>query len=107
MVTVTLPDGKTDRVPESELAKSYLRVRDYTQKTMALAEERKAAQAEHEQVRTERAQYAQLLPALVEQYQQLVSPLIDWDRLFQENPAEYVRQQAIHRDLTERTEAAK
>jgi hypothetical protein len=107
MVTVTLPDGKTDRVPESELAKSYLRVRDYTQKTMALAEERKAAQAEYEQVRTERAQYAQLLPALVEQYQQLVSPPIDWDRLFQENPAEYVRQQAIHRDLTERTEAAK
>lgn len=107
MVTVTLPDGTTDRVPESELAKSYLRVRDYTQKTMHVAEERKALESERQAVQTERAQYAQLLPALVEQYQQLASPPIDWDRLYAENPAEYVRQQAIRRDLQERTEAAK
>ena len=107
MVTVKLPDGTTGRVPESELANSYLRVRDYTQKTMQLAEERKTVHAEYEQVKTERAQYAQLLPALVEQYQQLASPPIDWDRLYAENPAEYVRQQAIRRDLAERTEAAK
>lgn len=107
MVTVTLPDGTTGRVPESELAKSFLRVRDYTQKTMALSEERRAFEGERQAVQTERAQYAQLLPALVEQYQQLASPQIDWDRLYQENPAEYVRQQAIHRDLEQRTEAAK
>jgi uncharacterized membrane-anchored protein YhcB (DUF1043 family) len=107
MVTVKLPDGTTGKVPESELANSFLRVRDYTQKTMALSEERKSFEVERQQVQTERAQYAQLLPALVEQYQQLASPPIDWDRLYQENPAEYVRQQAIRRDLQERTEAAK
>ena len=106
-VTVKLPDGTTQRVTESELRNSYLRVRDYTQKTMALAQDRKGFEAEREQVKLERAQYAQLLPALVEQYQQLVNPAVDWDRLFQENPAEYVRQQAIRRDLADRTEAAK
>src|SRR6187551_2733277 len=86
MVTVKLPDGTTGKVPESELANSFLRVRDYTQKTMALSEERKSFEVERQQVQTERAQYAQLLPALVEQYQQLASPPIDWDRLYQENP---------------------
>jgi len=104
--TVKLPDGKTEQVPEEELVRGYQRTRDYTQKTMVLAEARKALEQHYEAVRTERQQYAQLLPALVEQYKQLAAPEIDWERLYHDNPAEYVRQQAIRRDLQDRQNAA-
>ena len=89
--TVKLPDSKTEQVPEEALVRGYQRTRDYTQKTMVLAEARKALEQHYEAVRTERQQYAQLLPALVEQYKQLAAPEIDWERLYHDNPAEYVR----------------
>ena len=38
-------DGKEEQVPESELLAGYQRQRDYTQKTQALASERKAIAA--------------------------------------------------------------
>ena len=47
-------DGEEVEVPEDELLKGYSRTQDYTRKTQQLAEQRKAAESEFEQVRKER-----------------------------------------------------
>ena len=94
-------DGKDVAVSLDELQKGYSRTEDYTRKTQALAQERKTAQAELEQVRTERAQYAQLLGALQEQLQQSQQPL-DMDRLREEDPIEWVRQREMQRENNEK-----
>lgn len=57
-------DGKEEQVPESELLAGYQRQRDYTQKTQALASERKAIAQEQAQLRQQRSEYAELLPKL-------------------------------------------
>ena len=90
-------DGKDVEVTLEELQKGYSRTEDYTRKTQALAQERKAAQAELESVRTERAQYAQLLNALQTQLQETQQPNVDMDRLYQEDPIEWVRQRELQR----------
>jgi hypothetical protein len=79
-------DGKEVEVSLEELQKGYSRTEDYTRKTQALAQERKAAQAELESVRTERAQYSQLLTALQAQLQDAQQPNVDMDRLYNEDP---------------------
>jgi hypothetical protein len=89
-------DGKDVEVSLEELQKGYSRTEDYTRKTQALAQERKAAQAEFETVRAERAQYAQLLGALQQQLQQ-AEPQVDMERLYQEDPIEWVRQRELQR----------
>lgn len=94
-------DGKDVAVSLDELQKGYSRTEDYTRKTQALAQERKSAQAELAQVRTERAQYAQLLGALQEQLQQSQQPL-DMDRLREEDPIEWVRQREMQRENNEK-----
>lgn len=73
-------------VPVEELKKGYLRQQDYTRKTMALAEERKALEAEVQSVQVERAQYAQLLPVLAQQLQAGFEKEPDWDTLFAQDP---------------------
>jgi hypothetical protein len=99
-------DGKTEQVPESELVKGYQRQRDYTQKTMALSESYRQFAAHEQAVRTERAQYAELIPALMQQIQQLQTPNIDWDRLYNENPHAYVREFAKQQEIQARQQAA-
>ena len=90
-------DGKEVEVSLEELQKGYSRTEDYTRKTQALAQERKAAQAELESVRTERAQYSQLLTALQAQLQEAQQPNVDMDRLYNEDPIEWVRQRELQR----------
>jgi hypothetical protein len=104
MLTVTV-DGRQQRVPEREVIDGYLRTVDYTRKTQALAQERRGFEQEKQSVQRERAQYAELLPKLTEQLQTFTQPNIDWDRLFQESPAEYVRQQALKREAEDRLQA--
>ena len=94
-------DGKDVAVSLDELQKGYSRTEDYTRKTQALAQERKTAQAELEQVRTERSQYAQLLGALQEQLQQ-PQQSVDMDRLRDEDPIEWVRQREMQRENNEK-----
>jgi hypothetical protein len=84
-------DGTEVEVPASELVKGYQRQQDYTQKTMALAEERKALTQEFEQARTERVQYLQGLQALEHQLTALQPQRPDFDRLYAENPVEAAR----------------
>jgi hypothetical protein len=84
-------DGTEVEVPVSELVKGYQRQQDYTQKTMALAEERKTLTQEFEAARAERVQYLQGLQALEQNLSALQPQRPDFDRLFQENPIEAAR----------------
>ena len=98
-------DGKEVEVTLDELQKGYSRTQDYTRKTQQIAEVRKQHEAELQAVRAEREQYAQLLGALESQVQQVAQPNIDWDRLYQEDPIEWVRQREVMRDNQEKAAA--
>lgn len=84
-------DGEEVEVTLAELRNGYSRTADYTRKATALANERKALQAEVETIRNERAQYEQLLPALRQQLEQAAATEPDWDRLYEEDPIEAAR----------------
>lgn len=84
-------DGTEVEVPASELVKGYQRQQDYTQKTMALAEERKALTQEVEQAQKERVEYLRGLQALEQQLTALQPQRPDFDRLYAENPVEAAR----------------
>ena len=98
-------DGKEVEVTLDELQKGYSRTQDYTRKTQQIAEVRKQTEVELQAVRAEREQYAQLLSALEAQVQQVSQPNIDWDRLYQEDPIEWVRQREVMRDNQEKAAA--
>ena len=98
-------DGKEVEVTLEELQKGYSRNQDYTRKTQQVAEARKAAEAELQAIRAEREQYAQLLGALSEQVKTAADPKIDWDRLYQEDPIEWVRQREVMRENQEKAAA--
>jgi len=87
-----------------ELQKGYSRTQDYTRKTQQIAEVRKQVEAETQAVRAERAQYAQLLGALQAQLQ-ATEPQVDLDRLYNEDPIEWVRQKEILRERQEKAYA--
>jgi hypothetical protein len=94
-------DGEEVDVPLDELLKGYSRTADYTRKTQAIAEARKQAEAEAALAREERQRYAQTLEALDASLKQLQPPEVDWDRLYQENPVEWVRQRELVRTRQE------
>jgi hypothetical protein len=94
-------DGEEVEVPLDELLKGYSRTADYTRKTQAIAEARKQAEAEAAAAREERQRYAQTLEVLDAQMRSLQPPEIDWDRLYKENPVEWVRQREIQRTRQE------
>jgi hypothetical protein len=94
-------DGEEVEVPLDELLKGYSRTADYTRKTQAIAEARRQAEAEAAAAREERQRYAQTLEVLDAQLRTLQPPDIDWDRLYKENPVEWVRQREIHRTRQE------
>lgn len=98
-------DGKEVDVTLEELQKGYSRTQDYTRKTQQIAEVRKQTEAELQEVRAEREQYAQLLGALQAQVQQAAQPNIDWDRLYNEDPIEWVRQREVMRENQEKAAA--
>jgi hypothetical protein len=94
-------DGKEVSVTLDELQKGYSRTQDYTRKTQQIAEVRKQAEAETYAVRAEREQYAQLLGALQTQLQSS-EPQIDLERLYHEDPIEWVRQKEVMRERQEK-----
>jgi hypothetical protein len=99
-------DGKEMEVPLDELLNGYQRTADYTRKTQALAEQRKAAESELNAVREERQTYAQLLTALQAQLQQQQENPVDMERLYQEDPIEWVRQTELQRQRNEKLAAS-
>ena len=94
-------DGKEVSVTLDELQKGYSRTQDYTRKTQQIAEVRKQAEQETYAVRAEREQYAQLLGALQAQLQSS-EPQIDLERLYHEDPIEWVRQKEVMRERQEK-----
>ena len=97
-------DGKEVSVTLDELQKGYSRTQDYTRKTQQIAEVRKQVEAETQAVRAERGQYAQLLGALQAQLQ-ASEPQVDLDRLYNEDPIEWVRQKEVLRERQEKAYA--
>jgi hypothetical protein len=94
-------DGKEVTVTLDELQKGYSRTQDYTRKTQQIAEVRKQVEHETQAVRAEREQYAQLLGALQTQLQSS-EPQIDLERLYHEDPIEWVRQKEVMRERQEK-----
>jgi hypothetical protein len=98
-------DGTEVTVTLDELQKGYSRTQDYTRKTQQIAEIRRQVESEAEAIRAERSQYAQLLGALESQVQQAAEPQVDWDRLYQEDPIEWVRQKEVVRENQAKSQA--
>ena len=105
LVTIKI-DGKEEQVTLKEAIAGYQRQADYSRKTAHAAELRKQVEAEAQQVIAERAQYAQLLGALQQQLQETVQAQPDWEKLYAEDPLEYVRQKDLYRERHERLQAA-
>ena len=97
-------DGKEVEVTLDELQKGYSRTQDYTRKTQQIAETRKVVEAEAGAIRAEREQYAQLLGALKQQLESTEAP-VDMDRLYNEDPIEWVRQSEVMRQKQDKLAA--
>ena len=93
-------DGKTIELTKAELADAYkngLRQADYTQKTMAVAEARKSADAETAKAAQERNAYAASLHKMATQLDGALEQQkqIDWDALISSDPVEAMKQQHL------------
>lgn len=97
-------DGTEQKVTLDELLNGYQRTADYTKKTQTLAEQRKQAEAELAAARVERQRYAETLRQLEAQLAQ-TQPEPDWNKLYAEDPLEYVRQKDAWRDRRDRAQA--
>lgn len=98
-------DGETVRITAEEAKAGILRQADYTRKTMALAEERKALEADRQQTE----QWFQQQLAAVQQFQE---PEPDWAKMREEDPIGYIQKrdewaekQAKRQQMQQQTEA--
>lgn len=94
-------DGKQVTLTKAELAEHYkngLRQGDYTQKTMALAEQRKAAEAETLKAQQERHTYASNLQKMAAQLEGALEEQgrIDWNALLESDPVEFLKQKHLY-----------
>ena len=92
-------NGNNQKVTLNELMRGYSRESDYTKKTMDLSNQRKDVESmqenlkkEFEAVKSSRNQYAQQLEVLSKNLKQEEN--IDWENLYQTDPAEYVKLKA-------------
>ena len=92
-------NGNKQKVTLNELMKGYSRESDYTKKTMDLSDQRKEVESmqenlkkEFDAVKSSRDQYATQLEILTNNLQQ--EEKVNWDELYREDPAEYVRKKA-------------
>ena len=99
-------DGKEQKIPLKEAIAGYQRQADYSRKTMAVSEMRKQVEQKASQIQAERAQYAQLLTQLQQHLAETVQAEPNWEKLYAEDPLEYVRQKDLYREQQERLQAA-
>jgi hypothetical protein len=83
-------NGKEEQVTLKEALNGYQRNKDYTEKQMALAAERKEHQSLVQQAQESEKLYSQLLPVMVQRMQATLPPPPD-PRLIDENPSAYLR----------------
>jgi uncharacterized protein YifE (UPF0438 family) len=107
-------NGEAHEVTLEELVKGYSRQSDYTKKTQDIAEERghmeqalEMARAEVGQIQQEREEYVASLQNVIdnsnEHLQQFMN--VDWERLKEESPIEYVTLREDYRDAQDRVQA--
>jgi len=100
LYTLTI-NGENVEVTLDELKKGYSRQSDYTRKTRQLSDDRKALEEKNletsrvnEEAKIKRDQYEKQIQILSEQLKQSEPSKVDLDRLYEDNPAEYVRVKA-------------
>jgi len=107
-------NGADHEVSLDELVKGYSRQSDYTKKTQEIAEERnhmeealEMARSEVGQIQQEREEYVASLQNVIdnsnEHLQQFMN--VDWERLKEESPIEYVTLREDYRDAQDRVQA--
>lgn len=94
-------DGKETRVTEKELVSGYQRQADYTRKSMALADERKANEAELAAVKSERQQYAHWANQMLQKLQREAPQEPNWDELRANDPIGFATAWAEHQRYRE------
>ena len=94
-------DGQEQEVTLDELMKGYSRQSDYTRKTEKLSQDRKSVEQlkneyirQNEEAKIKRDQYEKQIQVLSEQLKQSEPSKVDLDKLYEDNPAEYVRVKA-------------
>lgn len=101
-------EGEDVEVPLDELLRGYSRTADYTRKTQAVAEARKAAEAEAQSVREARNQYAGLLDQVQTALQALTPQEPNWHDLRATlSPQDYATAQDTWREQSRRLDALK
>lgn len=84
-----LVDGQEIEVTYEELKAGFSRTRDYTQKTQAVAAQRKQVEAEATQVRAQRARYDGVLKQAEDALVAMMPQEPDWDTIRRDHPTEY------------------
>ena len=95
-------DGIDHEVTLDEALAGYQRQQDYTKKTQAVSEEKRALQAEVEAAKTERLQYQQNLERLIQQQASQQPQEPNWDQLYEADPLEWMKQKEEFRSQKER-----
>jgi hypothetical protein len=100
-------DGEEFEVTLDELRNGYQRQSDYTRKSQALAEQRKAYESNVQAIQSERQQYAAALQNMVQnQASQLAQyENINWADLKESDPVEYMEKRLEYQDAKEKIAA--
>ena len=98
-------DLKGQKVSIKELKAGYFRQADYTQKTQALAEQRRQVEAVTAEVLRERQSALEALAAAQNYMQQAMPQEPNWQQLYMENPQEYAIQREAWRSMKEQQQA--
>jgi len=98
-------DGEDTQVTLEELQNGYSRQRDYTRKTQELAEQRKAIEAQQQEVSQKDAIYSQLLPRMEATLKGELENEPDWNALYEADPIAYVREKDVWNEKKQKLQA--
>ena len=102
-------EGKTYKLPK-ELKEALLRQKDYTQKTQDVAERRRILEEQQAALQTQAAFQQQHFEKAVEVHtlqQQLQQfSQVDWEKLAEESPADYLKYDRKYRELERKAQQA-
>jgi hypothetical protein len=98
-------DGEDTEVTLEELQNGYSRQRDYTRKTQELAQQRKAIEAQQQEVSQKDAIYSQLLPKMEATLKGELENEPDWSALYEADPIAYVREKDIWNEKKQKLQA--
>jgi hypothetical protein len=98
-------DGEETQVTLEELQNGYSRQRDYTRKTQELAQQRKAIEAQQQEISQKDAIYSQLLPKMEATLKGELENEPDWSALYEADPIAYVREKDIWNEKNQKLQA--